>query len=73
MSILIFIVAPLLNPDGERIFWPLAGAMAVTATIGGFVGMQIARKMKADNLRIVILIVGTLLTAAYFYKSYFAH
>ncbi|MCL2639988.1 MAG: sulfite exporter TauE/SafE family protein [Phycisphaerales bacterium] len=72
MSIIVFIVAPLLGSQSEQIFWPLAGTMAIAATLGGFVGMQIARKMKADKLRILILTIGVLLTAAYFYKSYFA-
>jgi uncharacterized protein len=72
ITILIFIAAPFLSKSPDRIDWSYAAGMAVAAAIGGFVGMQIARKMKPDKLRLLILAVGILLTAVYFYKGYFA-
>jgi hypothetical protein len=34
--------------------------------------MKMARSMKPAKLRVVILVIGILLTGIYFYKGYFA-
>jgi uncharacterized membrane protein YfcA len=72
VTIIVFVLAPWISPSPDRIHWPLALGMGVAAIVGGFVGMQIARKMKPDRLRVLILCVGVILTAVYFYKKYFA-
>ncbi len=56
----------------DRIHWPLALGMAAAALFGGFYGMHIARKIKQEQLRLLILLIGIGLTLAYFYRAYFA-
>lgn len=53
-----------------HIDWRIAGTMAVAAALGGFVGMSVARKVPQRTLRTAILVVGILLSAAYFWKAY---
>jgi uncharacterized membrane protein YfcA len=50
--------------------WGIAGTMAVASGFGGFIGMALARRIKADQLRLVILGIGVALTAYYFYNAY---
>jgi uncharacterized membrane protein YfcA len=50
--------------------WRIAGTMAVASIAGGFLGMFAARKIKADQLRLVILGIGVVLSAYYFYNAY---
>ena len=50
--------------------WGIAGVMAVSAIFGGFIGMAVARRIKPDQLRAVILIIGVALTGVYFWKAY---
>ena len=50
--------------------WMLAGVMAGAAIFGGFIGMAVARRIKPDQLRAVILIIGVALTGVYFWKAY---
>lgn len=64
VAVVIFLFGP--------IDYPIALAMAGSAAIGGFVGMNLARRVPQQKLRMIILAVGALLTAVYFYKAYFA-
>jgi hypothetical protein len=50
--------------------WEYALPMTVTSSIGGFLGIRFARSIKADSLRMIILAIGVLLTAAYAYNAY---
>lgn len=50
--------------------WKLAAVMAVAASFGGFIGMAVARRIKPDQLRAVILVIGVGLTIIYFVKAY---
>ena len=50
--------------------WKIAGLMAVASIAGGFMGMVAARKVKADQLRLLILGIGVALSAYYFWKAY---
>ena len=54
----------------HEIDWRIGGAMALASIAGGFLGMLGARRIKADHLRILILLIGTALTAYYFYNAY---
>jgi hypothetical protein len=54
-----------------RINWRIAAAMAAASIIGGFWGMAVARKVKPDLLRAVILVIGIGLTGFYFAQNYF--
>ena len=50
--------------------WRFVGPMAVSSTIGGFVGMQVAQRLPQAWLRRIILSIAVLLTAGYFWKVY---
>jgi uncharacterized membrane protein YfcA len=50
--------------------WPFAAVMAAAATVGGFIGMAVARRIKPDQLRLAILAIGIALTCVYFVKAY---
>jgi uncharacterized membrane protein YfcA len=50
--------------------WDVAGLMAVASIAGGFLGMVAARKVKADQLRLVILGIGVALSTYYFWNAY---
>lgn len=72
VSVVIFIAGPLLRPGTERVDYVLAGAMIPTAMLGGVVGMKVAKRIKADQLRAIVIVVGVALTGWYFYKAYWA-
>ena len=44
--------------------------MVVTATLGGYWGARMARKIQGPWLRRMVIAVGCALTAYYFYKSF---
>lgn len=48
----------------DRIAWPVVAVIAVTSTIGGFLGAKIGRRLKPVVLRSVIVLLG--LVALYF-------
>jgi uncharacterized membrane protein YfcA len=50
--------------------WHYALSMAAAATVGGFLGMKLARRAPQSALRGIILAIGVLLTGIYFYKAY---
>ena len=60
----------LLGSQGDRVNWTIAGVMVVASTAGGFLGMHAARRIKPDQLRLVILATGVALTTAYFIRNY---
>ena len=55
----------------SQIDWRIAGGMAIASIVGGFWGMAVARKVKPDSLRAMILAIGVILTGFYFAKNYF--
>jgi uncharacterized membrane protein YfcA len=63
-------VASIVFLFSHRIDWHVALVMAITSTIGGFIGMAVARRIKQQYLRAVILLVGVTLTGVYFWKNY---
>jgi uncharacterized membrane protein YfcA len=56
--------------SGDVVDWRIAGAMAVVSTVGGFLGMAVARRVKQEQLRAVILTIGIALTVVYAVKNY---
>jgi len=56
--------------SGDVVDWRIAGAMAVVSTVGGFLGMAVARRVKQEQLRAVILTIGIVLTVVYTVKNY---
>jgi uncharacterized membrane protein YfcA len=61
-------------PVGFFVFGPvdggIAGVLGGAAVAGGFIGMAVARRIKPDQLRAVILVIGVGLTGVYFWKAY---
>lgn len=49
--------------------WPHTLVMVVTASLGGYWGASVARKIRGPWLRRMVIAVGTGLTAYYFYKA----
>jgi uncharacterized membrane protein YfcA len=50
--------------------WPHTLIMLATATLGGYWGASVARKIPAMWLRRFIITIGCVLSAFYFYKTY---
>jgi uncharacterized membrane protein YfcA len=71
LSTLINGVAAVVFLFSHLVDWRTAAIMAIASILGGFFGMAVARKVKPDNLRAVILVIGVCLTATYFAKNYF--
>jgi len=76
MNALKVLLATLINGVAAVIFlfgpinWELAISMSIASSLGGFLGIAVARKMPEMGLRIVILAVAIGLTIAYFIKAY---
>jgi len=64
-------VAAILFFFSRQVDWNWVFVMAVASVVGGFWGMAIARRVKPDKLRAVILSIGILLTGIYFAQNYF--
>lgn len=62
VSALTFIIA-------GAISWPYTILMVVTATLGGFAGAHIAKYLPALWLKRLVILVGSLLTVVYFFKT----
>ena len=53
-----------------KIEWRYALVMIAASSVGGFIGMAVARRVKQEQLRAVILTIGIALTLFYFMKNY---
>lgn len=63
ITVLTFVIAGAVN-------WPYTLLMTFAAMFGGYWGASIARKIPAQWLRRFIIVIGFVLTAFYFYKTY---
>ena len=76
MNALKVLLATLINGVAAVIFlfgeinWPIAIVMSIASSLGGFLGIAVARKMPQGVLRAVILVIAIGLTAVYFVKVY---
>jgi len=70
LSAVIYSVTVLTFVTAGAIDWPYTLIMLATATLGGYGGASIARKIPALWLRRFIIAIGFLLTAFYFYKTF---
>jgi uncharacterized protein len=50
--------------------WRYAGSMAVAATLGGYLGARVARRLDDNLVRWVIILIGFGLAAHFFYKQW---
>jgi hypothetical protein len=71
LSTIINGVAAILFFFSRQVDWKWVAVMAVASIVGGFLGMAIARRIKPDKLRALILAIGILLTGIYFAQNYF--
>ena len=51
------------------VFWQQAIIMMIAATIGGYFGVIVARKLSKSIIRIIIVIIGTIMTFIFFIKT----
>ena len=52
------------------VLWPEALAILVSAVVGGYGGARIARRIKPNHLRAVILALSSAMTLAFFLRAY---
>lgn len=69
LSAIIYSVTVLTFVIAGAVSWPYTVVMLATATLGGYWGARVARKIPALWLRRFIIAVGLALTVFYFYKS----
>jgi len=65
-----YTVAALTFIVAGAISWPHTLVMLATATVGGYAGASLARRLPAALLRRFVVLVGSVLTAVYFFKTY---
>jgi uncharacterized membrane protein YfcA len=51
------------------IAWPQAVAMMVAATLGGFAGARLARRLPAAGVRAVVVVTGLVMAGAFFWRG----
>ncbi|WP_334188973.1 sulfite exporter TauE/SafE family protein [Noviherbaspirillum sp.] len=69
LSAVIYSVTVLTFVIAGAVSWPHTLLMLATATLGGYWGATIARKIPPQSLRRFIIAVGFVLTGFYFYKT----
>ena len=63
LSVVIFIL-------GGKVEWRLALLMAVAAIAGGYLGARMARKLNANVVRGIVILIGLILAGHLFYKNW---
>ncbi|MBL8471297.1 MAG: sulfite exporter TauE/SafE family protein [Rhodocyclaceae bacterium] len=70
LSAIIYSVAVVTFVSAGAVSWPHTLTMLVTASLGGYFGARLARKIPSAALRRFIVTVGLLLTFYYFVQTY---
>ncbi len=70
LSAIIYSVTALTFVIAGAVSWPCTVIMLATATLGGYWGATVARKIPAPWLRRFIIAVGVVLSVFYFYKTF---
>lgn len=63
-AVLLFVVA-------QKIIWPQTLTMMLGTIIGGYSGTAIAKKLDPTKLRSVIVVFNFIITAVFFYRTYY--
>lgn len=50
--------------------WPQAVLMMVAATVGGYVGAPVARRLPAVAVRLIVIAVGATMSAVFFWQAF---
>jgi uncharacterized membrane protein YfcA len=53
-----------------KVDWQRAGLMAVAATAGGYLGARLARRVPARQAKVGVIILGWVITALFFIKTF---
>lgn len=51
------------------VVWPQAVVMMIAATVGGFVGAKLARRMSASMVRSIVVVIGVVMTAIFWMRA----
>jgi uncharacterized membrane protein YfcA len=62
VSVIVFVVE-------RKVEWHYALSMAIAAIVGGYLGARVARRLDADIVRWIIVLIGLGLAAHFFYKQ----
>jgi uncharacterized membrane protein YfcA len=63
VAMILFIVSP------HVVYWPQAALMIVASILGGYFGAHFAQKTKPENVRMIVIVIGFLLTAYFFARE----
>ncbi|MDB5928937.1 MAG: permease, partial [Polaromonas sp.] len=69
LSAVIYSVTVITFIAAGAVSWPQTVVMLMTATLGGYWGARMARRIRGPWLRRLVIAVGGALTAYYFYKA----
>lgn len=70
LGVLINGVAVVIFAVSGKIAWAPAGVMVVGAVLGGFGGASLARKVAPARVRPVVVVIGWVMTAAFFWRQF---
>lgn len=70
LSAIIYSVAVITFVAAGAVSWPHTALMLVTATLGGYAGAALSRRVPAPWMRRIIVAIGSVLTVHYFLKVY---
>ncbi len=68
-SVVLTAIAVATYATAGAVWWMAALVMMVSATIGGYAGARIARRLPASFVRATIIVVGAAMTAAFFISA----
>lgn len=69
VSALLTAIAVVIYAAGGLVLWPQALLMMLAATVGGYAGARVARRIPAPWLRGGIVLTGLVMTAIFFYRQ----
>ena len=53
-----------------KVVWNYAGAMAVSAIVGGYLGARVSRRVPREAVRWVVIAIGMTLAAKFFFEGW---
>lgn len=71
LSFVINLAAALFFLGSGKVYWSLAGVMAVTSLLGGILGGRLAGKVKPKQLRVVVVTIGFAAAVIYAIRYWF--
>jgi hypothetical protein len=68
LSFVLSIVSVATFATAGIVAWPQALVMMAAATVGGYAGAPLARMLPRSAIRAVVVVVGTVMSAVFFWK-----